>query len=196
MRRVCRWPVAAQLRPGRRLPVSFLLHWRHAEQAGGGNSLAARCVAAPRRGVSRSRAWGVARHAPPTEEARASTPPLCRPLGLPTPYAASRARSPPPGSRCLLCTSDTRCPHRARPCVATSPRARAPATPTHPSIGAGAGATASSWTRPVLARSLHVTTVVTQDKVYGGLADEDRIYTNLYGEQDFNLPAAEKRVSD
>ena len=31
-------------------------------------------------------------------------------------------------------------------------------------------------------------------RAYGGLADEDRIFTNLYGEQDFTLKAAMKRV--
>ena len=30
-------------------------------------------------------------------------------------------------------------------------------------------------------------------RVYGGLADQDRIFTNLYGEQDWRLKDAEKR---
>ena len=30
-------------------------------------------------------------------------------------------------------------------------------------------------------------------QVYGGLKDRDRIFTNLYGEQDWRLKAAEKR---
>ena len=31
-------------------------------------------------------------------------------------------------------------------------------------------------------------------RVYGGLKDQDRIFTNLYGEQDFRLKDALKRV--
>jgi hypothetical protein len=30
-------------------------------------------------------------------------------------------------------------------------------------------------------------------RVYGGLKDQDRIFTNLYGEQDWRIKAAEKR---
>ena len=33
-----------------------------------------------------------------------------------------------------------------------------------------------------------------QERRYGGLKDEDRIFTNLYGEQDWRLKDAVKRV--
>jgi hypothetical protein len=32
------------------------------------------------------------------------------------------------------------------------------------------------------------------ERRYGGLKDQDRIFTNLYGEQDWRLKGAEKRV--
>lgn len=44
-------------------------------------------------------------------------------------------------------------------------------------------------------RRLHTAMPALQKDSYGGLADEDRIFTNLYGEEDWGLSAAEKRVS-
>jgi hypothetical protein len=38
------------------------------------------------------------------------------------------------------------------------------------------------------------TTPPPQQRVYGGLKDQDRIFTNLYGEQDWGIDGALKRV--
>jgi len=42
-------------------------------------------------------------------------------------------------------------------------------------------------------RQLSTEVAPAMTRVYGGLVDQDRIFTNLYGEQDWRLKAAEKR---
>jgi len=59
--------------------------------------------------------------------------------------------------------------------------------------GVGAAALRACRTVPALAGRTNFSTDAVVERVHGGLSDEDRIFTNLYGKLDPFLKGAEKR---
>ena len=74
--------------------------------------------------------------------------------------------------------------------TATAPRTLRPlssaATPTPPTKNAAAASAAASSTAADESAGMNI-------QVYGGLLDQDRIFSNIYGEQDWRLKDAEMR---
>ena len=76
-------------------------------------------------------------------------------------------------------------------------RALSTAAPTAPAAAAAAAPKPAAPTPPAApaaaAPSASATAAGTNLRVHGGLRDQDRIFTNLYGEQDFGIEGALKR---